>query len=396
MTEENNSGKKRILIFCEFFRPSTKSGGGMWSVVNLVDRFCDRYDFFVVTRNHESRNDLAPFATVKTGSWNDIAGAKAFYLAPREVTATMLASLVNEVQPDGVFLNSVFSIMAVNYLRARRRGMVAKVPVVLAPCGELTPGALHSKRWKKLPFLLLARLFGLYKNLIWKASTETEVEDIRSIFGKKLTPMIAPDLSPPEIIPKFSTELKPCKESGSMKLVFMSRIDRKKNLEYLIERLAFVTEGSVEFNIIGPHEDAQYWLACKQKIDRLPPNIKVNIVGAVSYLEGLNLLTENHFFALPTLGENFGYVMLEALAAGCPLIVSQHTIWGRVVNGEAGWVIPLEDREAWVKALRNCISMNHEEFEKLSQNAREIAVEWLRDPSVEVATGNVLKFAFGQ
>lgn len=368
----------------------------MWSVVNLVDRFRDRYDFFVVTRNHESRNDLAPFTTVQTGSWNKVDGATAFYIAPHDLTAAAIASLANEVRPDGIFLNSVFGIIARSYLLARRRGLVSKIPVVLAPCGELTPGALRSKRWKKLPFLLLAQLFRLYEDLIWKASTEREVEDIQRVFGKNLLPMIAPDLSPREILPKFSIDQKPPKESGSLKLVFMSRIDRKKNLAYFIDRLASITEGNIEFSIVGPHEDLGYWRVCKQKIDCLPPNVRVNIVGAISYLDGLKLLIENHFFALPTWGENFGYVMLEALAAGCPLIVSEHTVWGKVEDRGAGWIVPLADPEAWVEALRNCISMNQEQFEKLSQSARKIAVDWLRDPSVETATEKVLQFAFGR
>jgi glycosyltransferase involved in cell wall biosynthesis len=36
---------------------------------------------------------------------------------------------------------------------------------------------------------------------------------------------------------------------------------------------------------------------------------------------------EYDFFVLPTIGENFGYVFLEALAAGCPLITSDRTPW---------------------------------------------------------------------
>ena len=367
----------------------------MWSVVNLVDRFSDTYDFFVVTRNHESRSDFAPFTSVKTGSWNDVGGAHAFYMAPGDVTVAAITPLVNEIEPDGVFLNSVFSILVVRYLLARRRGLVKRIPVVLAPCGDLTPGALRSKRWKKLPFLPVARRFGLYSGLLWKASTEIECEDIRRVFGKNLDPMIAPDLPPREVLPGFSIDRKPPKISGSMRLVFMSRIDRKKNLEYLIDRLSSIAEGGIELSIVGPHEDARYWGVCREKIRRLPSNIDVNVVGAVSYLEGLKLLTENHFFALPTLGENFGYVMLEALAAGCPIVVSERTIWGHIEDRNAGWAVSLEEPEAWVEVLKSCVAMDRNQFEKLSESARRIAVEWLCDPGVEAATAKVLESAFG-
>ena len=67
-----SSIKKKILVFCDFYLPSIKSGGGMWTVVNLVDRFCDRYDFFVVTRNYDSKGDTVPYTSVETDVWNKV------------------------------------------------------------------------------------------------------------------------------------------------------------------------------------------------------------------------------------------------------------------------------------------------------------------------------------
>ena len=49
--------KKRILVCCDYYLPGFKSGGGMLTVANLVERFGDVYDFFVFTRNHDGPND---------------------------------------------------------------------------------------------------------------------------------------------------------------------------------------------------------------------------------------------------------------------------------------------------------------------------------------------------
>lgn len=394
-SEPDTSSKKRILILCDFYLPSTKSGGGMRTVVNLVDRFADRYQFFVITRNHESRNDTTPFESVKTGDWNEVEKAKVFYLAGPDVTVATIASLVNDVKPHGVYLNSVFSTPAVKFLLARRRNLVTRMPAIVAPCGELSAGALGIKRWKKLSFLFVARLFGLYRGVFWKASSLHESREIRNVFGEDIQPQIAPDLPPAEILARFSISGKPPKVAGHVRLIFLSRIDRKKNLGYLIDRLIEIRDGKVELTIAGPVEDEEYWRKCELRIEHLPPNVTLKIVGAVSNNDALKLLTNNHFFVLPTRGENFGYVILEALAAGCPLIISDRTIWNDIEIEHAGRVISLDAQAEWESALRLCISMDQTEFAKMSTSARKIAQDWILRPENEAATAAVLEKAFG-
>jgi hypothetical protein len=63
--------KQRIMVFCEAYPPSYKAGGGMQTVVNLIDRFADTYDFFVVTNNFDSKGDRVPFTQVPSDEWTD-------------------------------------------------------------------------------------------------------------------------------------------------------------------------------------------------------------------------------------------------------------------------------------------------------------------------------------
>jgi glycosyltransferase involved in cell wall biosynthesis len=44
---------------------------------------------------------------------------------------------------------------------------------------------------------------------------------------------------------------------------------------------------------------------------------------------------------LPTYNENFGYVILEALLAGCPVILSDQPPWRDLEARQVGWTIPL-------------------------------------------------------
>ena len=172
--------KKKILVFCDSYLPSIQSGGGMWTVVNIVDRFCDRYDFFVVTRNYDGKGDRRPFTSVTTGEWNSVGDAKAYYLAADDVTQALCKRLVEEVRPDLVLLNSSMSGPCMKFLLARRRGLIdRKIPVVLAATGELSDGCLADKTAKKKLYLAAARAFSLFDGIIWKASTDLEVDEIK-------------------------------------------------------------------------------------------------------------------------------------------------------------------------------------------------------------------------
>jgi len=383
--------KKKILIFCDFYLPGFKSGGGMWTVVNLVDRFCDRYDFFIVTRNYESKGDKNPYTTVKTDEWNQIGSAKVFYFSNNTFKVNAFADLVKEVRPDAVFLNSALSTPVIKFLTARRKNMFNGVPVVLAPCGEMAAGALSLKPIKKKLFLAYANVVDLYRDIIWKASFDSEKEEIKQVIGPDTEVWTAPDLAPKRILPDYNAAWKPRKERGSAKFAFLSRLTRKKNIHYFLERLRDVKKGEVCVDLIGPLEDPGYWQQCQSIIRELPANITVNAVGSFpDQADALRKLCESHFFVLPTLNENFGYVFIEALAAGCPLLVSDRTVWTDIEARGVGWQIPLEDTGSWIKTIDHCVDMEAAAYGQMSVSSRNYALDWLENDETERATARVL------
>jgi glycosyltransferase involved in cell wall biosynthesis len=147
--------------------------------------------------------------------------------------------------------------------------------------------------------------------------------------------------------------------------------------------------------IIGPVDDRRYWTECRSIIEKLPPNISVSMLGAMDNASALERLTKAHFFVLPTLSENFGYVCIEALSAGCPLIISDRTDWNWVEDAGAGWAIPLEDRSAWSGRLLEVVAQTRGDYARMSSDARNIAVKWLEEPKLEAATAELFDFAIG-
>src|SRR5690606_8026774 len=113
--------KPRILIFCDYYLPGHKSGGGMWTVVNLVNRFHEQFEFHIVTRNHDGREDKRPYEEVETGAWNKVGNASVFYVNSKMITQRRFHELIDEVGPDIVYLNSVFCTLVVKFLALRRR-----------------------------------------------------------------------------------------------------------------------------------------------------------------------------------------------------------------------------------------------------------------------------------
>ena len=178
-----------------------------------------------------------------------------------------------------------------------------------------------------------------------------------------------------------------------MRFVFVSRLVRKKNLHFLFERLATLRHGNIELDVVGPVEDKEYWKECEAAAQKLPDRIKLNLLGPMSYPATLDRMKSAHFFVLPTLTENFGYVFIEALACGCPLLISDRTVWGEIVERGSGWTVPIENPEAWSSMIARCVDMDQEDFSRMAAAAREHAVEWLANPEIEEASAKLLERA---
>lgn len=382
--------KPKILIFCDYYLPGYKSGGGMRTIVNMIDRLCEKYDFWVVTRDHDGKLDLEQYKTVEINRWNSVRNAQVFYLSKDNVKMSKIREVVLEVNPDLYYANSFFATLSIFLVNLRKLRRIPYKKMVIAPCGELSEGSLQLKSLKKWAFLKWSKLLGLHQDINWKASSELERDEIYEIKGKGGEVFISPDLPPKAINEDFSFERKPEKVAGSARMIFLSRFTRKKNFKWLLDKLFFV-KGDLLIDIYGPLEDADYWTECVSIIKRLPGNIVVETKGSIPYEEtGLKLL-DYHFFVLPTLSENFGHVFLEAMAAGCPLLISDRTPWLNLQSKGIGWELPLENGGVgWIETINSCVAMDSADFGEISKNARNYATNWLAKDSVEKKTVELL------
>lgn len=389
----NNTIEKgnKILILCDYYLPGYKSGGGMRTIVNMVDRLRDRYEFFIVTRDHDGKLDRRQYTTVEINGWNSVRDAKVFYLSKDNIKISKLRELLSEVNPNLVYCNSYFATLTIYLMLLKKLRLIPSVGVIIAPCGELSEGALLLNAAKKRAFMRLAKLTDLYQNIVWKASFIFEKKEVEAVKGSGGEIFIAPDLLPTEIFENYDRSLKPPKKSGAAKMIFLSRFMKKKNFKWLLENLSDI-RGELQIDIYGPLEDAEYWMKCEQIIQALPKNIKIEAKGAVPHQEVLATLFKYHFFIMPTLGENFGHIFLESLAAGCPLVISDTTPWLSLEEKGIGWDLSLDEPAQWNEKINLCISLDQSSYTKLSNNAREFAVTVLKDKNIEEANVKILDY----
>ncbi len=125
----------------------------------------------------------------------------------------------------------------------------------------------------------------------------------------------------------------------------------------------------------------------------MPSHIQVTYRGQAGPAEVADVLAAYDLMILPTTGENFGHVIVESLAAGCPVLISDRTPWRRLAEHGVGWDLPLHALAPWEAALQQVAVMDDAEHRALSARALGFAEQWLRAPEVEQATLAVLQEA---
>lgn len=350
-----NCRKPTVVVFLAHYLPGYRFGGPLQSVVNLVAALGAEFRFRIVTSDRDL-GDTAPYPTVPAKRWQTMGQAEALYLPPSDLSWQSLAQVLRETPHDLIYLNSFFDPrFATLPLLSERLGLTPRHPVILAPRGEFSPGALALKAGKKRLFMSMGRVTGLYQRVLWQASSEHEQADILRQFPAARI-KVAQDL------PRTPSDLTlrvPRRPGDPLRVVFLSRISPKKNLDYALKVLREV-KAPVRFTIHGPKEDMNYWEKCAALINSMPPHVEVIDGGSVHPEQAPSTFAENDVFFFPTRGENYGHVIAEALGAGTRVLISDQTPWRDLVKSGVGYDLPLANPSAFLNALETEAERNED------------------------------------
>ena len=146
--------------------------------------------------------------------------------------------------------------------------------------------------------------------------------------------------------------------------------DPSKNLYYFLKVLSEIRDDvKLEFDIYGAEDDRGYAAYCRQMRSELNGNIRVGFKGPLPHHKVFETMRDYHLFVLPTLGENFGHAIFEALSAGDPVLISDQTPWRGLEKLKAGWDIPLQKADKFKEAIRQALAWNQDEYNEWSRNA---------------------------
>lgn len=250
---------------------------------------------------------------------------------------------------------------------ARRNSM----PVVWSPHGMLQKWALKNKWWKKIAALVVYQWRDLAKADLLHATAESEIEDIRRI-GLKNSVVLAPlgvRVANGDSIPTENL-------TGKKTLLFVSRVQKKKGLPVLIEAWAKLPKSLRDdwvVRIVGPDQD-NHTSELKAQCNRLGVLEDFSFVGP-KYGNDLDAEYRSaDLFVLPTHSENFGSVVIEALARSVPVICSQGAPWKELETYKCGWW-SRDSVDALQKVLLTAMSLSDSERAEMGERGKKLVEE---------------------
>ena len=109
----------------------------------------------------------------------------------------------------------------------------------------------------------------------------------------------------------------------------------------------------------------------------VPPNLRLQFLGNVSYQDLPRVYAQAGVLAFPTLADTWGVVVNEALAAGLPVLGSVHSqaVKELVTHGKNGWTFSAGKSEEMDAAIHECLTTPLSTLQTMRENARKTAME---------------------
>lgn len=360
--------KKRILIFNGWYIPSRRCGGPVTSIRNTVDSCYNEFDFYIVAANHDfGLTEI--FENISKG-WNIVGNAKVCYVPDKyfDFNKGHLIKLFEDVNPNLVWFSGILhpEIKVLTMKLSKKLGF----PVLFSPRGEVSRDRVTKlKAYKKLPYLFLVRKLGIYKDAWFHATSTDEFDGLVKYVGANKNRINYVANIP--VLPSKET-IRRDKSINNLKVVFISRIHEVKNLKLAIMACNKIDkDNNIIFDIYGPIESKNYWDECQKIIHNTPKHISIQYKGVLVTTEVSDIFKEYHCFLFPTFNENYGHVIAESLANGCPVILSKGTTPWDDINQKAGYICNIEDVNQFAEAINKISAMDAHEYQNLVDSTIE-------------------------
>jgi glycosyltransferase involved in cell wall biosynthesis len=219
-------------------------------------------------------------------------------------------------------------------------------PYVITPHGMLDPWSLRQSKWKKKLYLAVRLRSNLQHASAIHFTSEIE-RDLAAPLGLKAPTIVEPngvDLAEFEDLPpRGSFRARHPMLAGTRPIVlFLSRLHPKKGLDLLVPAFARAAPGDAVLVLVGPDSDG-YGEEIRAAAKLHGVADRLLFTGMLRGRDRVEAFVDADLFALPSYQENFGIAVVEALASGCPVLISdQVNIHREITAGGVGVVVPTQ------------------------------------------------------
>lgn len=242
---------------------------------------------------------------------------------------------------DFIHIHTTFSFPAQSVMTGARK---AKIPYAVRPLGQLCRWSMKQRSLIKRIQLALVTRRNLNHAAFLHVTSQLEAHETSELGLFSPCKVLPHGIDLPPQIPNARLMLRSRLGLPADRLivVFMGRFHPKKGVDLLLQ--ACQQNLSLDFDIIlaGVGDDA-YVMNLKQQTVRLGLQSRVHWYGFVSGEDKWCLLQGSDLFVLPSYSENFGIAVLEAIACGLPVVVSDQVALAEHVQSEdLGRVVPID------------------------------------------------------
>ena len=254
--------------------------------------------------------------------------------------------------------------------------LLNNIKIIINPHGYLEPEKLKVSKLKKKFILWLFERKNLQNCHCLIACSNQEATSLRD-WGLTQPIVILPNGIDDSLLRKtivVNTKLdfkaKYNIKNDSKILLFLSRVHPFKGLELLLESILAIKEhfrnSDWVFVIAGPDE-LNHTKKLKSIVNNQNIEDIVKFVGPQYNNDKYLSIDSADCFILPSKGENFGIVVIEALARGIPVISTKNTPWSELIDYSCGWWID-RTKEDFKSVLLKLINTDSKSLLKMGKN----------------------------
>jgi len=377
----------RILQVVSAYYPAVRYGGPIRSVHGLSAALARRgHDVHVYTTSVDGASDL----DVPLGEPVDIDGVKVHYFrvpalrrlwwAPE--MGRRLRETVHEF--DAVHVHAVFLWPMFAAARAAAR---VGVPYVVAPRGMLMRDVIDRKsRWVKSAWINLVERKTLAQAAAIHVTAELEGSELAALgLPRPRVTRIPNGVQWPASWRPLAAG--PYAHLPERYALFLSRISWKKGLDRLITAWQWVPDIPL---VIAGNDEEGYQPRLVELTRKLGLTDRVIFVGPVSDDDKWALYSHAQLFVLPSYSENFGNVVAEAMAMGCPVAVTPEVGIAPLVEAAQAGIVASGTAPEFAAAVRELLG-NPSRLREMGLCGKRAAAERLSWDAVALQTEDLYR-----